>query len=345
MKKKISGMKRVGILSVCMAMAMGFTVLAAQVSSISIRVKDNYTPGAISEPTITSTYTLEDLSWDHEPDTWKPGKKVELTLTLSTGDKTFADSYSRTACKIDGADFISAKADDENTLIVRARYVPVLLLGETERAAWSDSNMTKAVWKKVEYATAYDVRLYEDGSLKKTLTVTGNTVDLTEYMKSGRSYYYEVRATGKTTAESKYLKTGEYVQSEDAVEPELGDTSGRWSNSTAGSKYRDENGSYVTNSWKMIFGKWYYFNGEGFALTGWQFISNKWYYLDQDGSMKNGWVLVNGNWYYLDDSGAMVTGWLQTQPGTWYYCDSNGVMLSNTMVGEYKLNADGVWVR
>lgn len=347
MNIKLGAIKYIGILSICFVMGMSFRTFAAEITSVNIDVRDNYPAIGISEPTITSnsgSYTVEDISWNRDMEDWKPGKKVEVTLTLNSTGNTFKTSYTRNNCKISGADFISAKADGDSTLIVRAYYIPVAQLGDTERAAFTDANKTKAVWKKVEYATAYQLRLYEDDSLKKSLTVTTNSVDLAEYMRNGYSYYYEVRATAETSAEGKYMKNGQYVASEDSVEPELGDTSGQWRSYTSGSKYKDESGNYVTNSWKMIFGKWYYFNAEGYAVTNWLNNNSKWYFLEQDGVMKTGWVFVNNTWYYLDASGAMVTGWLQAQPGTWYYLDTNGAMLTNTMIGEYQLDSKGVWL-
>lgn len=339
----------IGLLSACFVMGTGMTSLGAEISSVSVTVKDSLLEGEIQEPTVQiSSYGCElgDVSWSKEISDWKPGKKVQMELTInSSSDKTFSSSYSKNNCRISGADYISAKAAENTTLIVKADYTPVVKLGTTERAVWGDTNKTKASWKKVEYATAYQVRLYRDESLIKTLTVDTNSVDLTEYMKSGLSYSYEVRAIGKTSAESKYLKDGDYVASEDTVEPNLGDTSGTWRDYSQGSKYKDESGNYVTNSWKMIYGKWYYFNQEGYAVKGWQNLNGKWYYLDPDGAMRTGWVQVNNLWYYLNSSGEMVTGWLQAQPGTWYYLDTNGAMLSNTMVGTYRLDENGVWVQ
>lgn len=337
-----------GVLSVCFAFGMSFTTFAAEISSVNIYVKNNYTEGEITEPTVTlntSGCTIEDISWSKELSQWKPGKDVQMEITLSASGRTFSDSYSRSSCKISGADFSSARADDDSTLIVRASYTPVVQLGQTERAAWSDANMTKAVWKKVDFATSYYLRLYRDDSVIKTLTLTANNVDLTEYMSSGHTYYYEVRATSKTTSERKYMRDGEFVESENSIAPELGDTSGRWSDNTQGSKYRDESGNYVVNSWKMIFGKWYYFNAEGYASTGWLQVDGKWYYLDAEGVMKTGWLQLNGTWYCLDTNGVMMTGWIQPQPGTWYYLDTNGAMLTNTTVDNCRLDANGIWVQ
>lgn len=54
-----------------------------------------------------------------------------------------------------------------------------------------------------------------------------------------------------------------------------------------------------------------------------------------------GWKTVNGSWYYMDLEGIMQTGWMDD--GTnWYYLYPSGVMASNTYVGGYYLDWNGV---
>ena len=50
------------------------------------------------------------------------------------------------------------KVDDD--LKVTVTYYPVVWLESPEEAGWSASNHMKAVWKKVDYATGYQIRLY-----------------------------------------------------------------------------------------------------------------------------------------------------------------------------------------
>ncbi|MFR4578325.1 MAG: hypothetical protein ACLT76_00480 [Clostridium fessum] len=55
----------------------------------------------------------------------------------------------------------------------------------------------------------------------------------------------------------------------------------------AGYKYRNSDGSYVTNNWRQISGVWYFFDENAYCKT-------------------NTWVFWNGKWYYLDVNGAML---------------------------------------
>ena len=91
-----------------------------------------------------------------------------------------------------------------------------------------------------------------------------------------------------------------------------------------------------TNSWKQINGKWYYFDGNGVAVTGWKQISGKWYYFNASAEMVTGWQKISNKWYYFSSSGAMVTGW-QTISGKKYYFETGGAMVT----GLKKI--DGKW--
>lgn len=51
-----------------------------------------------------------------------------------------------------------------------------------------------------------------------------------------------------------------------------------WISDAGGWKYQLDNGSYVTNDWKKISGKWFYFGSNGFFVTGWKYIDDEWYY-------------------------------------------------------------------
>ena len=106
--------------------------------------------------------------------------------------------------------------------------------------------------------------------------------------------------------------------------------------------YYDNNGIMQTG-WVKVANKWYYLDAEGMMLVGWLFKDGKWYYLTSDGSMKTGW-LKDGAWYFLDNSGAMMTGWVRVG-GKYYFLDKGGAMLTNTWVGNYYVDGNGVWTQ
>ena len=113
--------------------------------------------------------------------------------------------------------------------------------------------------------------------------------------------------------------------------------------------YQHDDGSYTTNGWENIDGKWYKFDNNGWMQTGWQTDgkdengNTKWYYLDSNGAMQSGWQKVNGKWYYLDSSGLMQTGWKNVN-GMWYLLDQSGAMQTGWQKVDgkwYYLNSNG----
>ncbi len=118
-----------------------------------------------------------------------------------------------------------------------------------------------------------------------------------------------------------------------------------WENTDRGWKYKESDGSYVTNTWKQVDGIWYFFDGEGYITTSWRQIDGVWYFFNASGAMVTGWVQSGNDWYYMNPSGAMATGWVQSG-NDWYYMSPSGAMLSNTTTSDgYRLDASGRWVK
>ncbi|WP_077609780.1 N-acetylmuramoyl-L-alanine amidase family protein [Clostridium sp. Marseille-P2415] len=327
----------------CAVMTLGTGMTASASGSLKIRLdngsKSSWTEG-IQVPAVTVNYSEESPEWSKKDvDDWVPGKKITGTIRVS-------GTYSRTDCTIYGGGLVSVKAEDGET-VIKVSYTPVAKLESPEKAGWSDAAKTKASWKKVPFASRYQVVLYREGGIWiKSLTTSSTSVDLLQYMDGGYKYYYTVKAILKDSSEEDYLEEGEETTSDDSVLQELGETAGTWAEYQNGKKYRGEDGNYVTGGWWMISGKWYYFNNDGYAATGWQFLNGKWYYMGADAQMTTGWQRVNGKWYYLNSDGDMATGWIQPQPGKWYYLYSDGSMAENTKVsGIYQIDSSGLWVQ
>lgn len=330
------------LILLCAVMTLGTGMTASASGSLKIRLdygnRSDWTEG-VQVPTVTVNYSEESPEWSKGTDDWEPGKKITGTIRIS-------GTYTRSDCTIYGGGLVSVKTEDGET-VIKVSYIPVAKLESPETAGWSDNTKTKASWKKVPFASRYQVILYKEGGIWiKSLTTSSTSVDLLQYMEDGNKYYYTVKAILKDSSEDEYLKEGEITTSDDSVVQELGETSGIWAEYQNGKKYRGEDGNYLISSWRMIGGKWYYFNNDGYAATGWQYLGSKWYYMGADAQMLTGWQKVNGKWYYLNSDGDMATGWIQPQPGKWYYFYSDGSMATNTTVeGIYHVDDSGLLVQ
>lgn len=84
--------------------------------------------------------------------------------------------------------------------------------------------------------------------------------------------------------------------------------------------YVDSNGILVTEKWLKLPKSsssdeyiWYYFGSSGKKITeNWKKIDDKWYYFDTDGEMLTGWIL--DDMYYTGSDGVMRTGWQRLDP-------------------------------
>lgn len=333
-----------GMLTFSIICMPGMTARAADtVGQISITFKDEPIHGdAPREPDIsTSTAGCEitDIEWARDVEKWKPAERVRVNLTIESSSLDFDSFYNKSKCSItgDGAVYVSARRQSDRRLEVHVDYYPSVWLGETSEAGWSDNTKTTAKWKKVPYATGYKLALYADDKKVKTLDVTGTSIDLSQYMTKEALYYYEVKACGKNSNDKKYMKEGDFITSDDIVLDDLGETDGKWKKSQGQTQYKDGDGELAKNQWRYIVGKWYYFNGNGSALTGLQNINGRWYYLDGTGVMQTGWRNLNGRWYYFFDDGGMAVGWAMIQPSCWYYFYDDGGMATGW------LQVGGVW--
>lgn len=318
------------------------------VSNIRVTFRDRFdtADGTMQEPSIIVGgigYRTDGINWSQGTEIWEPGKEVTAAVTLrSNTGYSFAAGSTVTQEDISGARLDSVKQEEDGSITIKAAYAPAVQLGRTKSAGWSGTSNTRAVWEPVPYATAYQLRLYRgQGEYITTLTLSGTSVDLSSYISNDMSYYYEVRATSRNSADAAFRRNGEYVASADTMVKSMGKTGGHWYWRHDGYCYMDENGIEAADGWRYIQGIWYYFDKDGRALTGWQQINGKWYYMDSQCRMQTGWLELDGQWYYMDSTGAMAVGWYQLSPAEWYYFYEDGRMAADATIDGYRLGADG----
>ena len=80
------------------------------------------------------------------------------------------------------------------------------------------------------------------------------------------------------------------------------------------------------------------YNG-GLAVIG----KSTYYFYDWGGMASDWWYEAGDGWYFFGGSGAMrAAQWLEWK-GFWYYLTESGKMATDTEIGGYYVNADGVW--
>ncbi|WP_395546682.1 MULTISPECIES: hypothetical protein [unclassified Lacrimispora] len=94
---------------------------------------------------------------------------------------------------------------------------------------------------------------------------------------------------------------------------------GEWKFNDLGWKYQNEDGSYMTNTWGEINGKWYYFNRDGYMLSD---------TITPDGYQVN----KNGEW---TQSNTITNGTKNTETKYTFETSSNWVKKGNIPEGEY----------
>ena len=58
---------------------------------------------------------------------------------------------------------------------------------------------------------------------------------------------------------------------------------------------------------------------------------------------QNGWSLQDGTWYYYKDGILLMNTWI-TSGGQYYYLGEDGSMQTNTWIGNYYVDSNGVWL-
>lgn len=156
------------------------------------------------------------------------------------------------------------------------------------------------------------------------------------------------------------IKATPYHSSSSGGSSSSGNGSSSGSSSSSGSRSVSQAQQYldavarhytVSGTWEEDGGKWRLKKPDGSYLTeAWAYLSGKWYYMGKDTYMITGLTAIGDQVFYLNPiTGEMMTGWQQLN-GTWYYfCTdkegNQGAMLKDiTTPDGYHVNEDGVWI-
>lgn len=321
--------------------------------AVTSSVEANAGMGVVAATSSDGRYTVISSGLVNGKENWSAGEvpRVEIELQASSG--YFFNTVNSGNITVKGASYVASKRSDNNhSLIITVKLNPVKgVLGKPEEAGWRSSSLGRAKWSQVEYAPAYELKLYcGDRLVHHVEKTTASSHDFFPYMTKKGDYYYQVRAIAKTSSESQYLKAGEWVESEfqeitlkDATaaenlkpgqgqnqKPNQGfrEEAPGWVQDQNGWWYRNEDKTYPRNTWQIINGKWYLFDMNGYMMTGWQKWNGRNYYMTSNGDLVTEWLQYDRIWYYIDvNDGTYTDGWLQLGD-TWYYLNRDGQMVT-----------------
>lgn len=94
-------------------------------------------------------------------------------------------------------------------------------------------------------------------------------------------------------------------------------------------------------------GLWRYYNEDGTLVTNeWRLSGQYWFYMDSNGDItRNTLVESDGNTYYVNNDGAMATNQWITYNGSDYYAGNDGAFLKSTVTPDgYTVDSNGAWI-
>ncbi len=330
-----------------------------QLTSVSVTFKEdtNAAPGTVRsiDINVPSNTELKSVHYSKQPETWSPGTKVDVTITLAA-----INGYQfGSGCRIRGSNAsYKSQSGDAFTRTAKFEYVAKTKLAKPQKVYLDNGYVLH--WSKVSNASRYNVKIYYDEEYEyeensdltlfteddetenltrarsRSINVDQNQLDAADYVEVDEisNVRFEITAVASSNKSSYYLSSEAVTFTEkQGMVSSSTDSGSITSNNKGEMLYLDTDGSGITG-WQDIDGAWYYFESKGVAAgPGWKKIKSEWYYFGDDHKMRTGWVQLNGYWYYLNEStssgiyGAMLTG-NRNINGTDYYLneyESNGI--------------------
>ncbi len=367
---KQCGWLRILILTVGWSALAAMTAFASDViSSVKITVHSELDPGEtlpdigiegtadsgdITVSCSSDKYVISDAEWVTSTSrVMSAGDTPEMKVWLTAqGDYYFKGSYRSSNVTVSRGDFVSAKREDEDTLVVRLKVHGIEgYFNPPEDPHWKDNAKGTARWDDPDDGDTgkYEVVLKRGSTTVHTVETTGNSYNFYPYMTKKGTYSFRIRTIAKTSKEEKYGKSSEWVESDDIylAEEDVSDGTGQTAESGMISAPGMGNAQV---GWLLQNDTWYYRYPDGtFQKDAWLFLDDKWYLFDESGRMLKGWQNRGNFTYLLAESGEMVTGWVQAN-NRWYYLNPTkdqfeGVMLADRWLIQdgktYYLGADG----
>lgn len=377
MTNKTTNKKRLLTLVITIIMLCMTTMTAmaaADIRSITIRVRST---GDLSYPEITSgssKYSVTTVEWNKKEEELKAGEKITATVTVEPEEerRILLENGKRSITISGSGELYKYRREGEN-LVLQIDYRVRGDAEEPEDVWWSEDNAGVARCSEVSYAKEYRFTLYKNKTKIAEKTTKKNKYDFAReladnyYDRNNKDFYFKVRVLLDTGDKSDYVEseyfddwTDLYYYCKDEKIPiNYNKNDSNWNDNyntpSCGPSYGSTSGPSSSGryGWQLEKGTWYFYNNDGSKRTGWTDVGGYWYYLSPStGAMHKGWLQTSdGNWYYLNPSqsdipeGAMRKGWFQDWNGKWYYFNtsSNGTKEGAMLKGQWHIGNDNYY--
>lgn len=175
----------------------------------------------------------------------------------------------------------------------------------------------------------------ENGAKLAAIILKEENIDISKMVQhnywSGKNCPEQIRAGKNGTTWSIFVeKVRSYLNEQPAGWQQ--EETGKW-------WYRNNDGSYPTNSWKKINDNWFYFDERGYAYQNrWLKYKNEWYYFDKDCYMVHDkWITIGEETFYFNDWGTCHLNYTRVINGKLYAFNERGALIKNKII-----NIDGV---
>ena len=198
---------------------------------------------------------------------WVDKDKPKLEVTLEADDDYyFKSGYAKKNVTLSGdsatVTSIKRKGDEELRVVITLKSLKGTSSDyslDVDEAEWDQMDGV-AEWNGSEDAKYYELRVYSDSRHGEWQTSDSFTITAEQAQEIQKTLVFKEAGSGPAA--------------------------GAWEQDALGYKYRNSDGSYVTNNWQQIGGVWYFFDENAYCKTNtWVFWNEKWYYLDVNGAM------------------------------------------------------------
>lgn len=333
------GKKIIGLLTASMVLLMGASIqtfAAQKIKKVSItvtndfKVGEDYSEDDVEVTTKDETYSISDIEILNEDDEWRSSDVPMIEVYLQAEDGYYF-SVAKSTIKVKGGTYVSGRKDGSTTIILKLQ-LPSLKgqVGDVNDVRWE--SQTVGSWEETYNTGYYEVRLYRDGKSVGNIQKSGtNSFDFASSMTRSGTYSFRMRAVNAqdNTKRSDWQEADGTVYIDEETAAQYKSQYGTATSSGATEPGQAANQQNQQYGWILDHVGWWYRNGDGSYTT-------------------NNWQFIDGKWYFFDSVGYMVTGWIEWNGESYYCTPENGDMLADTVVPDgsgRRVDSSGAWIR